>query len=463
MKKDIARVFGSNLIKMLVTLLTTFIIPMVLSVENYGYYKLYVFYASYVGISHLGFCDGVYLKYGGLDIDKVKRGEITSEWSSLLIYEACVALIIALVGIIKHDFIIVCLGATAIPTVLFTFYTYVYQATGEFVHYTRVMNLSTAINLVLSLILVLLRVDDFRPFIICNVSVQVASFVIGSISFRKTGLLGFTGFSFKKLETLISAGFLLMVGNFAYTLFIGIDKWFIKFTMEITDFSMYSFAGQLLTVVNMFITPISMTLYSNISRRKEQAFEIRIKKMLVVFLMVFPVAIYALTFIIRHFMKQYIPAISVASILLITQLFLSLNLSVFINMYKAYKKQKDYFVRLVVALCVACALDLIVYLTGPNTIGYAFATLISCFVWLGLNMKYFTHLVPGWKELIYVLAIMGTYLMTLLVGNEIVRCLIFLPIYLLLTRYLMSDEWKYAIKTGKKAIDRFKTLRGGKT
>ena len=452
MKKDIARVFGSNLIKMLVTLLTTFIIPMVLSVENYGYYKLYVFYASYVGISHLGFCDGIYLKYGGVDIDKVNKREVSSEWSSLLAYEAFVAIAIAVVGIIKHDFIIICLGATAIPTVLFTFYTYVYQATGDFAHYTRIMNLSTAINLVMNLVLVLLRVDDYRAFVICNVSIQTVSFIIGSISFHKRNWLIFTGFSIEIIKSLISAGFLLMVGNFAYTLFIGIDKWFIKFTMEITDFSMYSFAGQLLTVVNMFITPISMTLYSNISKRKEKSFEIKIKKILVTFLMVFPVTIYALTYIIRHFMKQYIPAISVASILLITQLFLSLNLSVFINMYKAYKRQKDYFVRLVIALVIACLLDSIVFITGPNTIGYALATLISCFVWLGLNMKYFPHLIPNWRETVYVVAVMGTYLLTLFVGNEIVRCVIFVPIYILLTRTLMIDEWKYAIATGKKAV-----------
>ena len=454
MKKDIVRVFGSNLIKMLVTLLTTFVVPMILSVENYGYYKLYVFYASYIGISHLGFCDGVYLKYGGVDINNVRRDEIASDWSSLLVYEAFVAVAIAVAGIIQHDIIIICLGATAVPTVLFTFYTYVYQATGDFTHYTRIMNLSTAINLVVNLVLVLLRIDDFRPFIICNVLIQVVSFIIGSISFHKRNWLGLTGFSLKQLENLILAGFLLRVGNFAYTLFIGIDKWFIKFTMGITDFSMYSFAGQLLTVVNMFITPISMTLYSNISRRKEQAFEIRIKKMLVTFLMVFPVAIYVLAFIIRHFMKQYIPAIGVASVLLITQLFLSLNLSVFINMYKAYKKQKDYFIRLVIALCIACILDLIVYLTGPNTMGYAFATLISCLIWLALNMKYFTHLMPGWKEFIYVLATMGTYLLTLFVSNEIIRCLIFVPTYLLLTQCFMSEEWKYAISTGKKAVAR---------
>lgn len=446
MKNDIARVFGSNLIKMLVTVLTTFIIPMVLSVENYGYYKLYLFYATYVGVSHLGFCDGIYLKYGGVDVDKISKNEIASEWTTLLVYEVIVAVVVTAIGIIKRDFIIICLGTMAVPNVLFTFYTYIYQATGNFVHYTRIINLSTAINIFVNFVLVLLRVDNFKPFIICNVIIHITSFIIGSYSFYIRNWIRFTNMSIKHFGALISMGFLLMIGNFAYTLFIGIDKWFIKFTMHISDFSMYSFASQLLTVVNMFVTPISMTLYSNISKRKDPIFEIRIKKMLVVFLMIFPVAIYALTYIIKHFMVQYIPAINVASILLITQLFLSLNLSIFINMYKAYKKQKEYFISLVIALCVAGTLDFVVYMVEPNTIGYALATMVSCFFWLGLNMICFPHLIPRVKEIIYVMIMVGTYCITYIIDIEFVRILIYILVYLILTRILMTDEWEYTLE-----------------
>ena len=61
MKKDIIKVFGTNLIKMLVAFISAFIIPMVLQVDDYGKFKLYTFYASYIGVTHLGYCDGIYL------------------------------------------------------------------------------------------------------------------------------------------------------------------------------------------------------------------------------------------------------------------------------------------------------------------------------------------------------------------------------------------------------------------
>lgn len=452
MKKDIVRIFGSNLIKMAVTLITTFVIPMVLSVEDYGYYKLYIFYTSYVGISHLGFCDGIYLQYGEVSIDKLNKNQISREWSTLLSYETIIGLVIVGYGVIKRNLIVICLGATVVPMVVFTFYTYVYQAMGEFIRYTRIMNISTVTNLLANICLILLRVGDFRLYVICHVGIHIVSLIIGTLSFNRNNWIHFTGFSRDILVRCIKSGFLLMVGNFAYTLFIGIDKWFIKFTMDISDFSMYSFASQLLTVVNMFVTPVSMTLYSNISKRKDCAFEIKVKRTLVVFLMIFPVAIYVLTFTINHFMMQYVPAIGIVSILLITQVFLSLNLSVFINMYKAYKKQGEYFVRLVIALCVAIILDIFVYISGANTVGYALATMVSCLVWLGLNMKYFSHLIPKKNEILYVLGMGSIYLLSLKFTNEIIRCAIYIPVYVGLTRVLMRNEWRYVIKESRKEL-----------
>lgn len=444
---------------MTVTLITAFVIPMVLSVEDFGYYKLYIFYTSYVGISHLGFCDGIYLKYGDFSIDKVNRDQISREWSTLLSYETVIGVAIIVYGIIRHDLIIICLGAIVVPMVVFTFYTYVYQATGEFTWYTRIMNISTIINLLANSCLILLRGHDFRYYIACHMGIQMVSFLIGTLSFNSKNRICFTGFSYDTLTRHIKSGFFLMVGNFAYTLFIGIDKWFIKFTMEISDFSMYSFASQLLTVVNMFVTPVSLTLYSNISKRKDRAFEIKVKRILVVFLMIFPIAIYALTFIIKHFMQQYIPAIGIVSILLIAQVFLVLNLSVFINMYKAYKKQGEYFIRLVIALCVAAVLDIFVYVSGANIAGYGIATMISCLIWLGLNMKYFSHLIPEKKEFLYVLGMMIIYLFTLGFSNEIIRCAIYLPAYLGLTWILMRNEWQYAIGESRKVLVKFGIVR----
>ena len=142
-------------------------------------------------------------------------------------------------------------------------------------------------------------------------------------------------------------------------------------------------------------------------------------------------------------MTQYSPAIDIVSTLLITQIFLSLNMAVFVNLYKAYQKQNEYFKRLLIGLGTAFCLDLIVSLIHPDINLYAYATLISCIVWLLLNMKYYKHLVPEKSELIYVIALLFMYVLTLFLGNYILRAVIYFIAYVILTKFLMKAEWDY--------------------
>ena len=115
------------------------------------------------------------------------------------------------------------------------------------------------------------------------------------------------------------------------------------------------------------------------------------------------------------------------------------------NLYKAYKKQKDYFIRLVISLGVAVLTDGIVTAVQPNVMGYALSTMFSCFVWFVLNMGYFKYMIPGVKELLYVVTLLGIYMGTLLIGNVFVRAAIYVVLYLLLTRSLMPEEWSYGV------------------
>lgn len=158
MKKDIFKIFSSNLIKMLVTFVTAFLVPMVLSVDDYGYYKVYTFYAAYIGILHFGFCDGIYLDYGGKEESEIKTEQISRQLATIFIFSGGLASIALLWGILRHDFTIVCLGLTVVPTIVYTFYSYVYQATGDFKKYTWMLNLSTMFNLLMNGILVLFKV-----------------------------------------------------------------------------------------------------------------------------------------------------------------------------------------------------------------------------------------------------------------------------------------------------------------
>ena len=67
--RNIIKVGISNLFTILSGIIVGFVIPKIMGLEDYGYYKTFTLYVSYVGLFHLGFIDGIYLKYGGVSYD----------------------------------------------------------------------------------------------------------------------------------------------------------------------------------------------------------------------------------------------------------------------------------------------------------------------------------------------------------------------------------------------------------
>ena len=58
--KNMSYTVGSNVLTTFIGAIMVLIVPKLVGVESYGYYQLYLFYTSYVGVSYLGWCDGIY-------------------------------------------------------------------------------------------------------------------------------------------------------------------------------------------------------------------------------------------------------------------------------------------------------------------------------------------------------------------------------------------------------------------
>ena len=154
MIKDILRVFTTNMIKFLVTLIATFLIPAMLSVDEYGYYKVFGLYAAYIGMLHFGFCDGLFLNYGGKKLETCSKDKIAVEQSTIILFEFVVSVIILTFGIVVGNVIIVLLALNVLPAIMITFYTFLYQSTGDFKKYAKVYNFQSLTTLVINSALV---------------------------------------------------------------------------------------------------------------------------------------------------------------------------------------------------------------------------------------------------------------------------------------------------------------------
>ena len=59
-----------NIFSMLITAFSTLFLPRFTNLYNYSLWQLFIFYYGYLGFFHLGWNDGIYIKYGASCIIK---------------------------------------------------------------------------------------------------------------------------------------------------------------------------------------------------------------------------------------------------------------------------------------------------------------------------------------------------------------------------------------------------------
>ena len=70
---DVATLGSGTLMAAAVNVAVVFVLPKLLTIEAYGYWRLFSLYAAYAGFLHLGFADGALLRWAGRPFDHFPR------------------------------------------------------------------------------------------------------------------------------------------------------------------------------------------------------------------------------------------------------------------------------------------------------------------------------------------------------------------------------------------------------
>lgn len=101
--KNIVYAVGANVSRIFTTLILTLLLPRLLSVEDYSFWQLYLFYGSYFIYSSIGWCEGTYLKYGGCEYKDLNPSRMAGQFLNMAIYEALIAFVIAGLALLIAD------------------------------------------------------------------------------------------------------------------------------------------------------------------------------------------------------------------------------------------------------------------------------------------------------------------------------------------------------------------------
>lgn len=384
LKYGIIAVFSANIINLIFNLLTNFLLPKYLSVESYAAIKTFQLYTTYIGVFALGCSDGIYLRYGGKQLDSIDLIELKERVNSFRFMLILESMIIIPLSFLIKDKVIICFSFTILSMNMISYFKNLYQAIGEFKRYGKILNLTTIATFISNFFLMFVINTDFYVYYLISYGLvdMIIWFFLEINLFKLIKNIGKVSFSLRCLLEDIKNGFVLMIGNFSNILLSSMDRWFVKITMNTLQFAYYSFAVSLEGFVNLAITPITTTMYNYFCNHMSNEQVTTSRKFITLFGVVIISVAFPAKFIIEMFLPEYAEANAVIFILFATQLVYLVIKGVYINLYKAYKKQQLYFIRLVLILFVGATLNYILVKIFYLKEAFAIGTLISSLVWL---------------------------------------------------------------------------------
>lgn len=383
----------------------------------------------------------MYLKYGGKRIDKINRGDLAKNYKNFFYIISIVAVLFLIVGLITNDYIIICFSVGQFTTNLLSYLRSLYQATGEFSLYSKALNIEKIGVFVFTfLFLFVFRSDNYLVYIIIQVVVGAiaSSFLLFNLN-KRLCFISKGGFSFSECVSNISSGIVLMLGNFSSGLFTGLDRWFVKFLMSSSSFAMYSFSSSLLNLLNVFISPITISLYNYFCKKLDFSKIVHMKELILAWSLLLIAGAYPVKWVILNFLEKYENSIRIIFILFAAQIFISIIQGVYVNLYKANHMQKYYFVQMISVLIMGIITNGMFYLMNSTLETFAYATLFTYFIWFLICELKNRDICFKISNYVMILFLVIVYFGTGFLLNPIVGLLIYIATYVICISILMPS------------------------
>ena len=386
LKKGTMYVFIANVINLIITLFSGFILPKLLSIESYSNIKLFQLYITYVGILQLGFSDGMYLRLGGKSIQELNTKEIVDEFKTFKLFQFIVMLVLVLIClIIKNEILLFC-ALIILPVNVGSYLKSLYQATGKFETYSKFININTMLIFIINLFLVLIiKTDDYHFYIWGYIIAYLMYWCYIEFETKKIISKEKSQIQIKYLKEDIKHGFFFMIGNFCNVIFTSIDRIFVQNVLGTTKFAYYSFAVSIENLMNVFITPISTVLYNYLCNNQTIEKILKLKRVIIIFSVFIIVIVFPAAFFIDIWINKYIQSIDVLILLFASQYVSIIIRTVHTNLFKAKKQQTKYFIVMIVTVGISILLNILVYNIYNDMISFAIATLITNIIWFMLG------------------------------------------------------------------------------
>lgn len=339
----------SQFLTLSVSILMTVGVTKFITIEEYGYWQLFIFYTSYVGLAHLGICDGLYLRYGGEKFENVPSNEIKGIYIVFLIIQLIFTSIILLYSIYfpiaefqrREILIAICILLFISNSQIFL--GYILLSTNRIIEYSKSIYIEKILLLIFIISGILLKKLSLEFLIISFIFAKIFSLIF-LFSFYSSLFKVKSLFIKDKFLTTIKSGSLLMISNIVSTLIIGVGRYFIDHFWDIKVFGKTSLAISLVYFVLVLLSQISYVLFPylrNNSEEDQKKIFTKLNILISIILKVCIVLYFPIMYFLEYLLPNYIESIHFILLLLPICLYDGKMQILYISYFKNLYLQKE--------------------------------------------------------------------------------------------------------------------------
>ncbi len=367
--------------------LLVFLIPRIVSVEDFGYWRLFMLYGTYVGLLQLGFLDGTLLRWAGRPLsdfhDELRPSLEFLFWLLLILIVPFGA-----VAWWKFNadvrFIALAVLLYAVTYNSSALLLYALQSARQFKPVAIASAAPTGFFVVLTFGWNLRRIPDFRILIELYSIAWAAALVYLWIRVNPLKSAGRSVSAWSIGESCVLVGWPIALSNIGAGLVQSADRLVASWILPIHQFAQYSLASSAMFVPVMAIAAIYRVFFSHASALQHEGrmkiFAHGARFLLLAWSMMLPY-FFVLEQVVKHLLPKYAPSLPAAGILLFGIFFLAEIQILHTSFAYIYGKQREFLLLTIAAAVVTFSVGLAMAIFIGSLAAIAVGQLISLAVW----------------------------------------------------------------------------------
>lgn len=451
LSNDLVKVSFSNLIVLIYSIVNGLYLPYVLSIDNYANLKTYALYASFIGLLHFGFVDGINIKYGGKKEENVNVKKFDNFHVFFIFFQLIFVVLALVVGYIINSKILLLLGLAILPVNLQAFFLFFYQALGNFKTYSIATILSPLISLSITLVLVYFKFSEYYYYVISGISGYLVSSIYLEykhqkfIRFKKTRIIKlpnvYSLLKEKENKMIFKSGIFIVLGNILFGFYYDLGRWITKIYFENIDFANYSLGISLIGFILIFVNALDKTFYPHLFHSYSAKIYSEYKSILYVAGSFSLLSYFLIEPLVQNYLSKYSNSLPITAILLSSVPGILIIKSIYLNVYKILKREKLFMIHAFRYLIISIVIFFCFLYFFQNINGIAFGSVLTIYIWalFPSNDEYFSFY-KMLKELLYITCVLTFYYFVIYIQISIKLKFIILLAYLLIINLLFYKK-----------------------